>query len=381
MRLPTRLNAIHEFLARKQIYSAIDRGVNYIDTAYTYHGGKSESFLGEVLSADGFRNKVKLATKLPHWATSSRQDMEKMLDLQLRKLRTDRIDYYLVHNLHGGSWETAKQNGVVEFLDAALKAGKIRNAGFSFHGAANEFRQIVDDYDWTFCQIQYNFLDTMNQAGTAGLKYAAERQLAVMIMEPLRGGNLAKTPPPEVSHIWNAAETKRTPAAWSLCWIWNHPEATVVLSGMNNDMHINENIALAHDVEANSLTVKEMEIVEKAAIEFRKAMKIGCTGCQYCMPCPAGVDIPGCFDSYNSYRTFRDRSAKLMYTAFKGGVMSGKPSLASQCVECGKCLEKCPQGLQIPDLLKTVKEDMEGLMTRPMLWLIKRVLKVSRKQA
>ena len=379
MRLPVRMQSINQKLAEKQILYALDQGVNYFDTAVPYHSGKSEPFLGKVFSKNGCREKVKIATKLPHWSAGSKIDMDKILDEQLSKLKTDRIDYYLVHGLNGELWETAKQNGVIDFLDEALQKGKIINAGFSFHGLAEEFNAIVDDYDWTFCQIQYNFLDTKNQAGTVGLQYAASRDMAVMIMEPLRGGNLAKTPPPSVKDIWAKADHKRTPVAWSLGWIWNHPEVTVVLSGMNNDNHINENLALAEKAMPNTFSEKENKLVEEAAAEFRSVMKVGCTGCQYCMPCPAGVNIPSCFECYNSKQAFKDKAAKMMYLFQNGGLVTDKPTMASMCVQCEKCLEKCPQHLPIPDLLKDVQEDMEGFMTKPTIWLGKRIMKVRKK--
>jgi hypothetical protein len=282
--------------------------------------------------------------------------------------------------VNGELWKTAKSNGVIEFLDDSLKQGKIINAGFSFHGLAEEFNSIVDDYDWTFCQIQYNYLDTKNQAGKAGLKYAASKDMAVIIMEPLRGGNLAKTPPPSVQEIWAKAEHKKTPVEWSLSWIWNHPEVTVVLSGMNNDDHINQNLALAENAQPNCFSEKEKKLVRKAAVEFRRVMKVGCTGCQYCMPCPSGVNIPSCFDFYNSRHTFKDKMAKMMYLFFNGGIVTDQPSLASVCTQCEECLEKCPQQLPIPDLLSEVKEDMEGFMTKPLIWLIGRTMKVRKKK-
>jgi hypothetical protein len=379
MRLPVRMGAIHEKLAEKQIMHAMDQGVNYFDTAVPYHNGKSEPFFGKVLSQNGCRDKIKLATKLPHWSASCKEDMDRILDEQLTKLQTDRIDYYLIHALSGELWETAKQNGAIEFLDGALREGKIINAGFSFHGLADDFKDIVDDYDWTFCQIQYNYLDTKNQAGTAGLKYAASRDLAVIIMEPLRGGNLAKTPPPTVQKIWDRAEQKRTPVGWSLGWIWNRPEVTVILSGMNNDDHINENLALADQALPNAFSEKERNLVREAAAEFRRVMKVACTGCQYCMPCPHGVNIPGCFECYNSKHAFKDKGAKLMYYFQNGGIVTGQPTLASMCEQCGECVEKCPQNLHIPDLLEDVKGDMEGVLMKPMIWLIKRVMKVRRR--
>ena len=287
MRLPVRMQSINEKLAERQILYALDQGINYFDTAVPYHNGKSEPFLGKVFSKNGYRNRAKIATKLPHWSTHSKEEMDKVLDDQLSNLKTDRIDYYLIHSLVGELWDKAKRSGVLEFLDDALKKGKIVNAGFSFHGLAEEFNEIVDDYDWTFCQIQYNFLDTQNQAGTAGLQYAASKEMAVMIMEPLRGGNLAKTPPPSVQDIWAKADQRKTPVEWSLSWIWNHPEVTVVLSGMNNDDHIAENLAIAANALPNALSEKEVKLVDEAADEFRAVMRVGCTGCQYCMPCPA----------------------------------------------------------------------------------------------
>ena len=380
MRLPVRMGSINQKLAEKQIMSAFDQGVNYFDTAVPYHNGKSEPFLGKLISQNGFRNEIKIATKLPHWSTHSKEDMDKVLDVQLSKLKTDRIDYYLVHGLSGELWEAAKRHGVLEFLDDALKKGKIVNAGFSFHGLSEEFNGIVDDYDWTFCQIQYNYLDTQNQAGTAGLKYAASKDIAVIIMEPLRGGNLAKTPPQTIKDIWAKAENKKAPVEWSLGWIWNHPEVTVVLSGMNDDDHINQNLALAEKAVPNSFTEKENQLVEEAAAEFRNVMKVGCTSCQYCMPCPAGVNIPSCFETYNSRHVFKDKRAKLLYLFFNGGIVTDKPSLASVCVQCEQCLEKCPQHLPIPDLLKDVQEDMEGFMMKPMIWLIKRAMKIRKKK-
>ena len=380
MRLPVRMRSINEKLAEKQILYAMDQGVNYFDTAVPYHNGKSEPFLGKVLSKNGCREKVKIATKLPHWSANSKEEMDRILNEQLSKLKTDHIDYYLIHGLNGELWQTAKRNGVIEFMDDALKKGKIINAGFSFHGLAQEFNGIADDYDWTFCQIQYNYLDTQNQAGTAGLQYAASKDLAVIIMEPLRGGNLAKTPPSTVKDIWAKADQKKTPVAWSLGWIWNHPEVTVVLSGMNKDSHINENLVLAEKALPNSFSEKEIQLVEDAAAEFRRVMKVGCTGCQYCMPCPAGVNIPSCFECYNSKHAFKDKAAQMMYLFQNGGLVTDKPTMASMCVQCEKCLEKCPQHLPIPDLLKDVHEDMEGFMTKPMIWLGKRVMKVRKKK-
>ncbi|WP_406661624.1 aldo/keto reductase [Methanolobus sp. ZRKC3] len=361
MRLPMKEDGmIDEERATKQIRYAIDSGVNYVDTAWPYHMGQSEPFLSRALS-DGYREKVKLATKLPTWMIESREDMDKFLNAQLEKLNTDHIDYYLIHSLMGESWSNVEKLGIIDFLDKAKADGRIINAGFSFHGAPDEFKPIVDAYDWDFCLIQYNFLDEKLQAGTEGLKYAASKDIGVIIMEPLRGGSLAGKVPHAVEDIWNEAPTKRTAAEWALRWVWNHPEVTVVLSGMNEEAHIEENLKIAGEALPDSLTENELELVGKAEKKYRELMKAGCTGCSYCMPCPVGVDIPVCFELYNSLNMFGDKDqTKFMYAARLSGVTGGEPGLASLCVQCGKCLEKCPQHLDIPTFLEYVVEDLEG---------------------
>ena len=236
MRYPSKGRGIDEDRAIRQIRHAIDNGVNYLDTAPVYHMGKSEPILAKAL-AGGYREKVKIATKLPHWFVSARADMDRILGEQLATLQTDHIDYYLVHNLSKGSLERLRGLGILEFLDAAKKDGRIRNAGFSYHSNIADFKEIVDAYPWEFCQIQYNYLDETSQAGTEGLQYAASKGLAVIVMEPLRGGNLAGRVPETVQKIWDTASARRSPAEWALRWVWNHPEVTVVLSGMNEEAH------------------------------------------------------------------------------------------------------------------------------------------------
>ncbi|AKB50634.1 Aldo/keto reductase [Methanosarcina barkeri str. Wiesmoor] len=361
MRLAARDGMIDEERATRQVRYAIDHGVNYVDTAWPYHMGESEPFLGRAL-ADGYREKIKLATKLPSWTINSRKDMDSILNAQLERLRTDHIDYYLVHGLVGLLWDKMEKLEVLNFLDRAKADGRIINAGFSFHGSAGDFKRIVDAYPWTFCQIQYNFLDEKNQAGTEGLEYAASKNLGIIIMEPLRGGKLTNPVPPEVQEIWNEAPVKRTPAEWALRWIWNRPEVTVVLSGMNEESHIEENLKTASEAYPNSLTEAELQLIKKAEQKYRKLMKTGCTGCRYCIPCPSGVDIPGCFEIYdNFYLSGNEKEAKLMYAAKPGGIIRGDAAgYASQCVQCGQCAEKCPQHLDIPSLLEAVKEKFEG---------------------
>ncbi|WP_432738843.1 aldo/keto reductase [Maridesulfovibrio sp. FT414] len=362
MRLPmTEDGAIDEKRAIAQMRKAIDKGVNYLDTAWPYHGGESEVVLGKALR-DGYREKVNIADKLPQWLVESRQDMDAYLDEQLKRLGVDCIDYYLVHAVEGNSWDRVEKLGVKDFLDKALESGKIRYAGFSFHGVAKDFTRIADAYPWTFCQIQYNFLDTENQAGTAGLKYASSRGMAVMIMEPLRGGNLSSPVPPDgVQEIWDTAETSRPPVEWALRWVWNHPEVTVVLSGMNDDAQVDQNIAIASEAMPESLTEQELTIVDKVANKYKELMQVGCTGCAYCMPCPAGVRIPTCFELFNTASMFKEKEemSKFQYALMLSGEFAGEPSYASQCVECGQCAEHCPQHISIPEELVRVKDFFE----------------------
>ena len=363
MRLPTdKSGAIDEPRATRQVRGAIDAGVNYLDTAWPYHGGRSEAFVGRILR-DGYREKVKIATKLPCWMVETREAMDRYLNRQLEKLRTDRIDYYLLHGLDGTSWEKMKRLGAVDFLDRALADGKIANAGFSYHGAPEDFAGIVDAYSWTFCQIQYNYLDEHLQAGTAGLEYATSKDLGVVVMEPLRGGCLGfPTPPPAVKEIWDEAQTPRTPVEWALRWVWDHPQVTVVLSGMNEEAHVEQNIAIANDAEPNSLTDTEREIVRRAGAKYRELMPVGCTGCGYCLPCPADVLIPDIFEIYNKMHLFgTEAEARFMYAGRLSGQFTGTgPRFASQCVQCGECVERCPQHIAIPETLEKVADELEG---------------------
>jgi uncharacterized protein len=361
MRMPMKNGGIDQPRAIAQIRSAVDQGVNYFDTAWPYHAGQSEPLLGQALQ-QGYRDKVKIATKLPIWMIKSRADMDRYLNAQLEKLATDHIDYYLVHGLAGTSWDNMLRLGVCDLLDRALADGRIANAGFSFHGAAGDFNRIVDAYPWVFCQIQYNYLDENCQAGTAGLKYAASKDLAVIVMEPLRGGKLATSVPPAVEAIWNEAPVRRTPAEWALRWIWNRPEVTVILSGMNDEAQIRENISIADAARPNALTEAELQLVQRAGRKYEELIKVGCTTCGYCMPCPSNVMIPLCFEEYNRLHMFGAKNEVLFTYALRlSGVVFGEaPGFASQCTRCGACLEKCPQHIEIPDVLAEVAAELEG---------------------
>lgn len=359
MRFPEKNGVIDEERSIYLLRYAIDKGVTYLDTAWPYHHGQSETFLGKALS-DGYREKVQLATKLPHWLVKTRQDMDTFLNLQLSRLNTNHIDYYLIHSIGQESWERMKKLGILEFLDLAKRDGRIRNTGFSFHEDTRTFKKIVDDYNWECCLIQYNILDELSQAGRDGLYYATQKDLAVFIMEPLRGGKLAQIPPPDITKILEEAPVERTPAEWALRWLWDQPEVTMVLSGMNDISQVDENCSIANVAYPGSLTQDEQDLITKVSETWRSLMKIPCTGCQYCMPCPFGVNIPSCFEMYNNVYMFGDTwRTNAVYAARLGGVMSGIAH-ASVCAECGSCMSSCPQGIVIPERLRDVSARLEG---------------------
>jgi predicted aldo/keto reductase-like oxidoreductase len=375
MRLPTKNGRPDEKRATEQIRYAIDHGVNFIDTAIAY---MNEPLVGRILG-DGYREKVKLATKIPPWKVKNPEEMEKVFQIQLENFNTDHIDYYMLHGLTAPGWEKMLKFGALEFLDKLKSQGKIKNAGFSFHGDKDLFKEIVEAYDWDFCLIQYNYLDEENQAGKEGMEYAAAKGMGVLIMEPFRGGNLTRKIPPEVQEIWDQAPVKRTPAEWALRWVLNHPEVTCVLSGMNEEKHIEENLRIADEALPNSLTEEELELVGKVRDKYRRLMKIGCTGCRYCMPCPAGVDIARCFESYDSMHIFGDKTqTKIMYAIGLGVFHEGEIAYASKCIKCGKCEKHCPQNLPIMDLLDDVSGEMEGVITRVLPPIFKVYLAIDR---
>ncbi|MFZ7101720.1 MAG: aldo/keto reductase [Peptococcaceae bacterium] len=350
---------IDEDTATAMIRSAVDAGVNYVDTAYPYHGtgfaqgGASELFVARALK-DGYRERVYLATKLPSWLIKTRADMDKYLNEQLERLETDVIDFYLVHALNADVWPVLKEAGIKEFLDAAIQDGRIKYAGFSFHDQTDLFKEIVDYYDWSFCQIQYNYLDENYQAGKEGLEYAGKKGLGIAVMEPLRGGNLAGLPR-EAQGIIAAAAVKRSPVEWALRWVWNHSQVSVVLSGMTAPEHVVENIRVAQEGKADSLTTKELEIIERLKQFFKEKIKVNCTGCKYCMPCPAGINIPGNFSIYNDYWVFESlAAAKQSYQH-----MARRSAPLAECLECARCESHCPQGIAISRELKNIRAVFE----------------------
>lgn len=327
----------------KMIRYAIDNGVNYVDTAYPYHQGESEKLVGKALQ-DGYRKKIRLATKMPTWLTEQREDFDKFLNEQLEKLKTDYIDFYLLHGLRGERWGTLQELEVFDWAEGAIEDGRIKHLGFSFHDELSIFKEIIDAYDkWTFCQIQLNYMDTEYQAGLEGLRYAADKGLAVVIMEPIKGGKLAVTPPADVKKIWKKAEKDRTPAEWALQWVWNHPEVSTVLSGMSEMKHVKENIQYADRSGPGKLTEEELKLYRMVVDTYNNLGFIGCTECRYCMPCPEGVEIPKILGYYNEYY-MNEQSDEIKQKYWEEISPEMGPA---NCVACGQCEEQCPQELPI----------------------------------
>jgi len=344
----------------KIIRSGIDQGINYIDTAWPYHLGESEKVLGLTLK-DGYRAKVKLVTKLPMFLVRKTEDFDRYLNAQLERLQTETIDIYLFHAMNAGGLEKVKRLGLIEKMEAAQRQGRIQHIGFSFHDTAPVFREIIDYYDWDMTQIQYNYMDTGFQATTAGLEYAHEKGIAVVIMEPVKGGTLAN-PPAEALAVMNSAAVKRTPVDWALQFLWNRPEVATVISGMCTQQMVDENCASAARSGINSLSPEDEAIIEKLAAIYQQKILVPCTACEYCMPCPAGVNIPQNFAILNNLSLTDGRLRKFMTRRDYGKLANTKAQLnsektngnAAMCADCGQCVEKCPQNINIPvELEKT----------------------------
>lgn len=347
--------------AEREIMAAYRAGVNYYDTAYVYPG--SEAALGQILTKNQIRDKVKIATKLPHYLIKSGDSMEKYFSEQLARLQTDYVDYYLMHMLTDvETWERLKSLGIIEWLEEKQKSGAIRQVGFSYHGNSDMFCKLVDAYDWDFTQIQYNYMDEHSQAGRRGLDYAHEKGLPVIIMEPLRGGRLVNKLPEQAVRIFEEYPVKYTPVQWALRWLWNQPEVTCVLSGMNSEEMVADNVHTASTVSAGEFTDREEKMLQQVVQVINEKMKVGCTGCGYCMPCPKNVDIPGTFAAYNRYYTDGKRTAFKEYIMCTA--MRKTSTAASNCMECGKCEKHCPQHIEIRKELKNAKNKLENPVYR-----------------
>ena len=353
----------------QELLAAFRAGVNYFDTAYIYPG--SEAVLGEILERNGIRDQVRIATKLPQYLVKNRESLDKYFDEELSRLRTDRVDYYLMHHLTDiAQWGRLKTVGVLDWIAEKKSAGAIRNIGFSYHGNSDNFLKILSDYDWDFCQIQYNYLDETTQAGVTGLKAAAARGIPVVIMEPLRGGKLVNKLPETAKQLMARHERGWSPADWGLRWLWDQPEVTVVLSGMNSLAMVEENVRIASEAAVGAFSAEDRAFLQRILGIIREKEKVGCTGCRYCMPCPKGVDIPGIFSSYNLMYTESKVSGRRHF--FQAVALSAEPAFASQCVQCGKCEKHCPQGIPIREQLKKAEKAL-------LPWPVKFAVKLGRR--
>ena len=352
MRLPETENGqINEPEAIDIIRSAIDAGVNYVDTAFGYHNGQSEGLVGKALK-DGYREKVLLADKMPIWLAKDEDHMKEMFQTQLERLDTDYIDMYLVHSVNKPNWKRIKKLNLMPFLEEMKAAGKIKHIGFSFHDSYELFEEVLDSYPWEFCQIQLNYMDKDIQAGVKGLKLAAEKGLSVIIMEPLKGGKLTTGIPPTVQELWNNAPVKRTPAEWGFKWLANMPEVTLILSGMSSREQLQQNIATVSAADLSVLSDEERELIDKVSDEYNRLIKYSCTGCEYCLPCPQKLKIPDLIDTLNEWNIYGQNPAtKMEYIEW---VPEGRH--ASDCISCKACEKKCPQGLPIAQIMKETSE-------------------------
>ena len=344
--------------AEKELMTAYRAGVNYFDTAYIYPG--SEAALGEVLERNGIRDKVNIATKLPQYLIGNRAALDRYFIEELSRLRTDHVDYYLMHHLTDvAMWEKLKKVGILEWIAEKKQSGAIRNIGFSYHGNTDNFLKILNDYDWDFCQIQYNYLDEVAQAGKAGLQAAAGNGIPVVIMEPLRGGKLVNMLPEAAKKAMAESGRNWSPAEWGLRWLYDQPEVTVVLSGMNSTEMVEANCRTASEAAAGSLSEADRETLEKVKAAIREKERVGCTGCRYCMPCPKGVDIPGIFRCWNAMYTESKSGGRSQFIQTVG--LTREPAFASQCVRCGKCEQHCPQSIPIREKLQEADRALRPL--------------------
>jgi predicted aldo/keto reductase-like oxidoreductase len=373
MRFPSTLGRINMEKSEEIIVKAIESGINYFDTAYMYAG--SEEATGEILHKNGLREKIYIATKLPHHKCKSYDDFDKIFNEQLKRLKTDYIDYYLIHNIADvGTWQRLIDLGIDKWIAEKKANEQIHRIGFSFHGTQKGFTELIDAYDWEFCQIQYNYMNEHYQAGITGLHKIAEKGLPAIVMEPLLGGRLANGLPKAAEETFNAAGANISYAAWGLRWLWNQPEVTVVLSGMSLMEQLLDNLETAQDAKPAMLTAKDLAVIDDVAQTFKNAYKVSCTGCNYCMPCPQGVNIPGCFAAYNLSFVIGFVSGMTQYVTSTVANNSSNNYRASQCIQCGKCEKLCPQNIAITSELENVKKRMEPFWFNFLMKIISKVM-------
>ncbi len=361
MRFKKKMGRIVMKDAERQVMSAFNKGVNYFDTAFIYPG--SESAIGEIFQKNNIRDKVYIATKLPPQLMRSTDILDKLLNEQLKRLRTHHIDYFLFHMMADIKvWERLKSIGIEKWIEDKKASGTVRQVGFSYHGDSEMFCKIIDAYDWDMCLIQYNYMDEHTQAGRKGLYHAHEKGIPVMIMEPLRGGRLVKNLPAQAKNIFAEHSVSHTPAQWAFRWLWNQEEVTCVLSGMNSMEMLADNVKTASTTEIGELGIEEEKMLSRVVAAINANMKVGCTGCGYCMPCPKGVDIPGAFAAYN--RLASEGKFAGMKEHFMCSAARQDSTAVSNCIGCGKCESHCPQGISIRQELKNAGKALEGPIYR-----------------
>ena len=347
--------------AEREIMAAFEAGVNYYDTAYIYPG--SEAAVGEIFARNGIRDRIRIATKLPQYLIGSRAAIDRYFQEELTRLRADYVDYYLMHHLTDvAMWEKLKKVGILEWIEEKKRSGAIRNIGFSFHGNTDSFLAILNDYDWDICQIQYNYMDEVSQAGREGLWAAAAKGIPVVIMEPLRGGKLVNMLPESAERIFRDSGRDWSPAEWAFRWLYDQPEVTVVLSGMNSLAMVEENCRTASLAKPGDLTAADFDTLDRVSLAIREREKVPCTGCRYCMPCPRGVDIPGAFRCYNAMYIESKSQGRFQYAQTVG--LTREPAFATQCIQCGKCESHCPQSIPIREKLREADRALRPLPYR-----------------
>ncbi len=373
MRFTTKAGSIDIDKAEKEILKAFEAGINYYDTAYVYPG--SEAALGEILERNQIRDKVNIATKLPQYLVKNKDSLDKYFEEELKRLKTDYIDYYLMHHMTAiNQWTKLESLGIADWIREKKESGKIRNIGFSYHGNTEDFIGILDAYDWDFCQIQYNYVDEHTQAGARGLKHAAEKGIPVVIMEPLRGGKLVNLLPEKAKKAVAAYNKGYTPAELGLRWLWNQPEVTCVLSGMNSVEMVEENCRIASNVKAGEFDENDFGLINEVKAAIQETELVGCTGCRYCMPCPKGVDIPALFRCYNMTTLESKSAARFEYAQTVG--LKSEPAFASQCIGCGKCEQHCPQSIPIRKVIKEADKVVRPLPYKIGINIVRRFFKL-----
>ena len=378
MRFPKNMGQTDMKKTEELVTRAVELGINYFDTAYLYPG--NEDALGKIVKKNNLREKINIATKLPFGQCKAYEDFDRFLEMQKKSLQTDYIDYYFIHCIGElAQWQHLCELGIERWIAEKKASGEIRRIGFSFHGKRDEFLEIIEAYDWEFCQIQYNYLNINYQAGVTGLKAAFAKGIPVFIMEPLLGGKLATGLPEKAVNLLKGQNSQWSPAAWGLNWLWNQAEVTMLLSGMNEMSQLEENVALANEAKVGMFDEKEDRAIEEVIKIIGESYKVPCTGCAYCMPCPQGINIPACFSAYNALYAMGRYTGLQQYILSTGGIGNGKTHYASDCIGCKKCERHCPQDIEIAKEMKLVKRRLESFYLKPALAIARKVMRVKKR--